>query len=46
MTINNKNNLLPPPVKKKYSKEHMLMLIFICHFKSLLSFRDIEETVR
>ena len=29
--INNyaKNNLLPPPVKKKYSKDHMLMLIFI-----------------
>ena len=29
--INNyaKNDLLPPPVKKKYSKEHMLLLIFI-----------------
>ena len=29
--INNyaKNNLLPPPVKKKYTREHMLMLIFI-----------------
>ena len=29
--INNyaKNNLLPPPVKKKYSKDHMLMLVFI-----------------
>ena len=29
--INNyaKNNLLPPPVKKKYSKEHVLFLIFI-----------------
>ena len=29
--INNyaKNNLLPPPVKKKYSKEHVLILIFI-----------------
>lgn len=43
--INNyaKNNLLPPPVKKKYSKDHMLMLIFIYYFKSLLSFHDIEE---
>jgi len=43
--INNyaKNNLLPPPVKKKYSRDHMLMLIFIYYFKSLLSFRDIEE---
>ena len=29
--INNytKNNLLPPPVKKKYSREHDLILIFI-----------------
>jgi DNA-binding transcriptional MerR regulator len=42
--INNyaKNNLLPPPVKKKYSKDHMLMLIFIYYFKNLLSFSDIE----
>lgn len=43
--INNyaKNNLLPPPVKKKYSKDHMLMLVFIYYFKNLLSFSDIEE---
>ena len=29
--INNyaKNDLLPPPIKKKYSKEHVLLLIFI-----------------
>ena len=29
--INNyaKNDLLPPPVKKKYSREHIIMLIFI-----------------
>ena len=42
--INNyaKNNLLPPPVKKKYSKDHMLMLIFIYYFKSVLAFNDIE----
>lgn len=46
--INNyaKNNLLPPPVKKKYSKEHMLVLIFIFYFKSLLSIRDIETLFR
>ena len=32
--INNyaKNNLLPPPLKKKYSKEHILVLIFIVGF--------------
>ena len=43
--INNyaKNNLLPPPVKKKYSKDHMLMLIFIYYFKNVLSFNDIGE---
>ena len=33
--INNyaKNDLLPPPVRKKYSREHMLLLIFIYYFK-------------
>lgn len=42
--INNytKNNLLPPSVKKKYSKEHVLFLIFIYYFKNILSIRDIE----
>ena len=46
--INNyaKNNLLPPPVKKKYSKDHMLMLVFIYYFKNVLSFADIEEIFR
>lgn len=43
--INNyaKNHLLPPPVKKKYSKNHILMLIFIYYFKNVLSFNDIEQ---
>lgn len=43
--INNytKNNLLPAPYKKKYSKEHILLLIFIYYFKNLLSFHDIEQ---
>ena len=42
--INNyaKNNVLPAPVKKKYSKEHMLMLIFIYYFKSMISITDIK----
>ncbi len=33
--INNyaKNNLLPAPNKKKYTKEHILLLIFIYYFK-------------
>ncbi len=43
--INNyaKNNLLPAPIKKKYSKEHMLMLIFIYYYKNVLSFHDIQQ---
>lgn len=42
--INNytKNNLLPPPVKKKYSREHVLVMIFIYYFKNILSIKDIE----
>ncbi len=42
--INNytKNHLLPPPTKKKYSREHLLILIFIYYFKGLLSFQDIQ----
>ena len=43
--INNyaKNDLLPPPVKKKYSKEHLMILTFIYYFKSILSIGDIEK---
>ena len=37
-----KNHLLPSPNKKKYSKEHVLMLIFIYYFKSFLSISDIQ----
>ena len=37
--INNyaKNNLLPAPEKKKYSKEHVLTLLFIYYFKNILN---------
>ncbi len=42
--INNyaKNNLLPPPVKKKYSKEHIIVLTFIYYFKNILSISEIQ----
>ena len=42
--INNyaKNRLLPPPTKKKYSKEHLLILTFIYYFKNILSINDIQ----
>lgn len=43
--INNyaKNNLLPSPEKKRYSKDHLLMLIFIYYFKNILSITDIQK---
>lgn len=42
--INNytKNNLLPAPIKKKYSKDHLYILAFIYYFKSILSINDIK----
>ena len=46
--INNytKNHLLPAPVRKKYSKEHILLLLFIYYYKNLLSIGDIEQLFR
>lgn len=43
--INNytKNELLPPSNKKKYSKEHMILLTFIYYFKNFLSISDIKS---
>ena len=42
--INNyaKNDVLPPPVKKKYSKDHIILLIFIFYYKNILSIHDIQ----
>ncbi len=42
--INNyaKNKLLPAPEKKKYSREHILILIFIYYYKNFLSIGDIK----
>ena len=46
--INNyaKNDLLPSPLKKKYSKEHMMILIMMYYFKGVLSFNDIHELLK
>lgn len=46
--INNytKNELLPSPEKKKYSQEHLLLLIFIYYFKSILSITDIQALLQ
>ncbi len=43
--INNyaKAKLFPPPVKKKYTKNHVMMLIIIYHLKNMLSINDIGK---
>lgn len=42
--INNyaKNDLLTPPVRKKYGMDHMLLLLLIYYMKSFLSISDID----
>lgn len=46
--INNytKNDLLPSPEKKKYSKEHMYILLFIYYLKNILSISDTRSILR
>lgn len=41
--INNytKAKIFPPPIKKKYSRTHLMLLIMIYHLKSILSIKDI-----
>ena len=43
--INNytKNKLLPPSDKKKYTKNHVMLLILIYFYKNVLSFGDIKR---
>lgn len=45
--INNyaKNDLLPPPVRKKYSKDHLILLVFIYYMKNILSINDIQTMI-
>ena len=46
--INNytKNHVLPSPDKKKYSRDHLLMLIYIYYSKSFLSIKDIQTLLK
>lgn len=46
--INNyvKNDLLPSPTKKKYSREHILLLVFIYYYKGILSIGDIQTLLK
>ncbi|MDO5713486.1 MAG: DUF1836 domain-containing protein [Tissierellia bacterium] len=45
--VNNyvKNNILPPPVKKKYKKEHIAILIVISFLKSVFSINEIKQGI-
>lgn len=45
--INNytKNELLPPPNKKRYSKEHIILLIYIYYLKNVISINDIQTVL-
>ena len=46
--INNysKNDLLPPSDKKKYSKDHIILLIYIYYMKNFLSISAIEQLLK
>lgn len=46
--INNysKNDLLPPSDKKKYSKDHIILLIYIYYMKNFLSINDIQTLLK
>lgn len=43
--INNytKNDLLPPPVKKRYNADHIILLIIIYYMKNVISIGDIKS---
>lgn len=46
--INNytKNDLLPPPDKKRYSKEHIILLIYIYYLKNVICINDIQVMLK
>lgn len=46
--INNytKNELLPPPNKKRYSKDHIIILIYIYYLKNVISISDIQTMMK
>lgn len=46
--INNyvKQKLIPPPVKKKYSRVHLALLMIICTLKQTLNISVVKEMLR
>lgn len=45
--INNyvKSRLLPSPGKKKYTKDHMMVLVMIYFFKNIISINDVNKLI-
>ena len=45
--INNyvKSRLLPSPEKKKYNKDHMMVIIMIYFFKNIISINDVNKLI-
>ena len=46
--INNytKNKLLPPPEKKKYNRDHLILLIYIYYMKNVISIGDVKKLMK
>ena len=46
--INNytKNKLVPPPEKKKYDRDHLILLIYIYYLKNVVSIEDIRKLMK
>ena len=46
--INNyvKNGVIPPPVRKRYSREHLAAIIIVCALKSTVEIQDIALIIR
>lgn len=43
--VNNyvKARLIPPPDRKKYSREQLMQLLIVCHLKNVLSIEDLRR---
>ena len=44
--FNTKNKLIPPPEKKKYSRDHLLLLIYVYYLKDFLQISDIQTLLQ
>ncbi len=43
--INNytKHNIIPKPINKKYSRDHLIILILVYHMKGIISIKDMQH---